>query len=292
MGLRTKFNLAILAAFLIGFAGAGFFLQRLFVDNARQQVLEDARIMMTAANAVRHFTNVYIQPLAQPLNNGSDKFVSASVPSFAAQTTFKDVQAQFPDFTYREPALNPTNLADRATDWEADYINVFRNRPEVKELSGERETPTGTVLTLVRPIAINSPDCLICHSTPAAAPKALLTSFGSNNGFGWNLHEVVGAQVVSVPMSLPLRQAQTTFLTFMAILLAVFALIVVILNVLLHFTVIRPVVTLSRIANSVSLGEPGVEDYERKGSDEIAVLSASFNRMRRSLDSAMSMLER
>ena len=186
---------------------------------------------------------------------------------------------QFPDFTYREPALNPTNLADRATDWEADYINEFRNRPEVKELSGERETPTGTVLTLVRPIAINSPDCLTCHSTPAAAPKALLASFGSNNGFGWNLHEVVGAQVVSVPMSVPLRQAQTTFLTFMAILLAVFVLIVVILNVLLHFTVIRPVVTLSRIANSVSLGEPGVEDYERKGSDEIAVLSASFNRV-------------
>jgi protein-histidine pros-kinase len=34
-----------------------------------------------------------------------------------------------------------------------------------------------------------------------------------------------------------------------------------------------------------------VEEYERKGRDEIAVLSNSFNRMRRSLDSAMRMLD-
>jgi HAMP domain-containing protein len=292
MGLRTKFNLAVLAAFLIGFAGAAYFLQRLFVENARQQVLEDASIMITAANAVRHFTNVFIKPLAAPLNDSGTRFVPASVPSFAAQTTFKDLQAQFPDYTYREPALNPTNLSDRASDWEADYINVFRNRAGLKELSGERETPTGTVLTLVRPIAIESPDCLLCHSTPAIAPKALLAAYGSTNGFGWQLHEVVGAQVVSVPMSLPLQRARQTFVAFMAILLGVFVLIVVIQNVLLHYTVIRPVVTLSRIANAVSLGEPGVEDYDRKGTDEIAVLSSSFARMRRSLDSAMSMLDR
>ena len=293
MGLRTKFNLAFLAAFLIGLAGAGFVLQRLFIDGARQQVLENARIMMTAANAVRHFTNVYIKPLAAPVNANPDaKFVSASVPSFAAQTTFKEVQARFPDYTYREPALNPTNLSDRATDWEADYIGVFRNKPEVKELWGERDTPTGPVLTLVRPIAIDSPDCLLCHSTPAAAPKAFLAAYGSTNGFGWNLHEVVGAQVVSVPMALPLQYAQQHFITFMGILVGMFLLIVIILNVLLHYTVIRPVVTLSRIANAVSLGEPGVEDYERKGNDEVAVLAASFARMRRSLDSAMSMLDR
>jgi protein-histidine pros-kinase len=68
-------------------------------------------------------------------------------------------------------------------------------------------------------------------------------------------------------------------------------LIVVILNVLLHYMVIRPVVKLAAIANAVSLGELGVEEYEKKGSDEISVLSAAFNRMRRSLDSAMRMLE-
>jgi nitrogen fixation/metabolism regulation signal transduction histidine kinase len=78
----------------------------------------------------------------------------------------------------------------------------------------------------------------------------------------------------------------------MAILLAVFVLIMIILNVLLHYVVIKPVTKVTRIANAVSLGDLDIEEYERKGSDEIAVLSVAFNRMHRSLDSAMRMLER
>lgn len=93
----------------------------------------------------------------------------------------------------------------------------------------------------------------------------MVATYGSTNGFGWKLHEVVGAELVSVPMSLPLEQAHQTFMTFMAILLGVFVLIIIVLNVLLH--------------------------YERTGRDEISLLASSFNRMCRSLDSAMRMLE-
>jgi protein-histidine pros-kinase len=314
MGLRTKFNLAMLLAFVVGFAAAGFVLQRMFVADAREQVLQNARIMMSAANAVRHFTSNQIVPLTvaleteqsrpvwerfgPPVPNApppapppAPKFIPASVPSFAAQTTFKDVQAEFPDYSYHEPALNPTNPEDRASDWEADLINDFRNDPARKELVGDRATPTGPSLSLSRPIQIRSADCLGCHSTPAAAPATMISLYGTANGFGWKLNEIIGAQVVSIPMAVPLGQAQQTFLVFMGILLAVFVLIIVILNILLHYTVIRPAVKLAAIANAVSLGEAGVEEYEKKGSDEISVLSAAFNRMRRSLDSAMKMLE-
>jgi len=290
MGLRAKFNLAVLAAFLIGFALAGFLLQRLFVENARDEVVQNARIMMQAADAIRHFTDTQVAPLAAAQN--SVKFNAASVPSFVAQTTFKDVQARFPDYTYREPTLNPTNLSDRPADWEADYINAFRNGKDTKELVGVRDTPTGPSLSLARPIAVSDDGCLSCHSTPARAPAAMVATYGSANGFGWHLHEIVGAQVVSVPMSVPLMKARQLFLAFMGILLAMFVVIVVILNILLHYMVIRPVVKVSRIANAVSLGELDVEEFEHKGRDEISVLAASFNRMRRSLDSALHMLER
>ena len=291
MGLRTKFNLAVLVAFLLGFGGAGYFLQRLFIDDARQQVLQNARIMMSSADAIRHFTDSTIEPLTEAPNSTGTKFIAAAVPSFVAQTTFRDVQTHYPDFTYREPTLNPTNLTDRPSDWEADYINAFRNKAGLKELTGDRETPTGRVLSLARPISVDSQDCLTCHSTPSAAPATMLATYGRNNGFGWKLNEVVGAQVVSVPMEVPLRQAHDMFVTFMAVLLGVFVMMVIILNVLLHYAVIAPVVKLSRMANAVSLGDVTVEEYERRGRDEIAVLSNSFNRMRRSLDSAMRMLD-
>jgi protein-histidine pros-kinase len=289
MGLRTKFNLAVFLAFIVGFSAAGFFLQQQFDDNARKDVLENARIMMSAANAVRHFTSSQVVPLAA--SAPQTKFIPATVPSFAAQTTFKDVQAEFSDYTYREPALNPTNPVDRASDWERDLINVFRSGSGQRELVGDRITPTGVSLSLARPIKVGGADCLTCHSTPDAAPPSMIALYGSANGFGWKLNEVIGAQVVSIPLAVPLAQARSTFIVFMGILLLMFALIVVILNILLHYMVIKPVVKVAAIANAVSLGEAGVEEYEKKGTDEISVLSAAFNRMRRSLDSAMKMLE-
>jgi protein-histidine pros-kinase len=290
MGLRAKFNLAIVAAFAVGVALTGYLLQQMFLANARAEVLQNARIMMTAADSVRTFTDKFIVPLAAQADPA--KFYPATVPSFAAQTTFRDVQSRFPDYAYREPTLNPTSPTDRPADWEADYINGFRNNATLKELVGDRETPTGPSLSLARPIAVGNADCLTCHSTPDRAPPAMLAIYGRNNGFGWQLHEIVGAQVVSVPMALPLQKARQAFIAFMAVLLAMLVLVLVIMNVLLHYMVIRPVSRVSRIANAVSLGEADVPEYEHRGRDEIAVLSTSFNRMRRSLDSAMRMLER
>lgn len=289
MGLRAKFNLAFIAAFLVGFVAAGVILQQLFIDNAREQTLQNARIMISAANAIRTYTAHEIVPLTGFEKGG--KFLPQSVPSYAAQTNFHEVAAQFADFTYKEATLNPTAPTDRASDWEADFINDFRAHASETELVGERNTATGRALTLAHPITIHDPACLSCHSTPAAAPASMIALYGTANGFGWNNNETVGAQIVSVPMSVPLAKAQHTFIVFMAILFAVFLVIIVILNVLLHYVVIQPVVRVSRIANAVSLGEPDVEEYEKKGNDEIASLSQSFNRMRRSLDSAMSMLQ-
>ncbi len=290
MKLRAKFNLAVIAAFLVGFAAAGALLQEQFLANAREQVLQNARIMMSAANAVRSYTDKMIAPVTPPQLNG--RFLAVTVPSFAAQTTFKAVQKNFADYSYREPTLNPTNPTDRPADWEADLINDFRNHPGETEIVGERDTPTGPSLSLARPIAVHDAQCLECHSEPARAPAAMVQTYGSANGFGWHLNDVVGAQVVSVPMAVAMADARSAFMAFMAVLGGMFVLVLVILNVLLHFTVIRPAVRLARIANAVSLGETNVEEYERKGSDEIAILAAAFNRMRRSLDSAMRLLER
>ena len=83
---------------------------------------------------------------------------------------------------------------------------------------------------MARPIQVGNPACLGCHSTPDAAPATMVKLYGSANGFGWKLNEIVGAQIVSVPMTLPLENAQRAFYTFMGSLLVVFALVFVALN--------------------------------------------------------------
>jgi len=119
----------------------------------------------------------------------------------------------------------------------------------------------------------------------------MLDRYGDANGFGWKMNEVVGVQMVSVPMSVPLKRADKTFSTFMisqgAVLFAVF----VILNLLLQVIVIKPVRKMSGIAHDVSMGKTDVPECNAGSKDEIGTLAESFNRMRRSLVNAMQMLD-
>jgi HAMP domain-containing protein len=289
MGLRAKFNLALLAAFSVGMLVAAVVLQYVFVNQARTQVLENASIMMTAANAIRNYTARELVPLLPMEHNG--RFVAETVPAYAAQKNFKEVQAAFAGFSYREPALNPTNLSNRAQEWEADIINLFRNEPDRKEFVTERDTPAGPILNLARPLTIRSVACLTCHSTPSEAPAVLTRSYGTANGFGWQLNETIGAQIVSVPMAVPLKLAHEAYMSFLVILLAIFAVVFVVLNLLLQYLILAPVKKVSAIADAVSLGEENIEVYLKPGQDEISSLSISFNRMRESLKRAMDMLK-
>ena len=119
----------------------------------------------------------------------------------------------------------------------------------------------------------------------------MIQSYGAANGFGWKLNETIGAQIVSIPMAVPLDAARKAYVTFLVTLVAIFAIIVLILNLLLHYLVITPVGRVSRMADAVSLGEENVESYIKPGKDEISSLSVSFNRMRESLKHAMEMIK-
>jgi HAMP domain-containing protein len=289
MGLRTKFNLVILVAFAIGFAVAAAVLYRVVFQNARDQALQSARIMITGADAIRSYTNNSLVPLL-PTEHGG-RFVAETVPAFAAQKNFKQLQNSFPGYAYREAALNPTNLVDRAYDWEADMIRAFRDEPERKEIITERDTPTGPLLHLARPIKVGSEACLTCHSTPSDAPLALTRTYGSFNGFGWKLNEIIGAQILSIPMALPLKVAHDAYVTALTIQVAVFAIIFIVVNLLMHFLVLVPIKRVSAVADAVSLGQEDVEPYIKPGKDEVSSLSVSFNRMRESLKHAMEMIK-
>jgi HAMP domain-containing protein len=175
-------------------------------------------------------------------------------------------------------------------DWEADIINTFRNHSGgPKELVGERDTPTGRSLYLARPIQANPP-CLECHSVPRAAPAAMIRRYGPNNGFGWQPNEIVGAQIVAVPMTLPVRMANEAFQRLATYLAGVFLASLLLLDLVLLFTVVRPLRRLSTMADQISVGTLDIPELPVRGKDEIAVLAGSFNRMRRSLDRALKML--
>ncbi|MFN7995224.1 MAG: DUF3365 domain-containing protein [Bryobacteraceae bacterium] len=290
MKLLTRFSLLFTLAAGLGLAVAAYvsygFLQR----NAREEVIRQARLMMATSSASRNYTTQQIKPLLEPVQARDKVFLPETVPAFAATESFNYLRKTYPDYTYKEATLNPTNLRDRAVDWETDVINQFRNHSENKELSGERETPNGPSLYLARPIVADAP-CLECHSTPRAAPVAMIKRYGTANGFGWKPSEIVGAQIVSVPMSVPISIADRTSKTILLYMAGTFVLTLLVLNFVLALTVARPVRRLSGMADEISKGNLEISELPVTGKDEISVLAASFNRMRLSLVKAMRLLE-
>jgi protein-histidine pros-kinase len=213
------------------------------------------------------------------------------VPAYAAAETFKTLHKKYPDYIYKEATLNPTNPANRTVEWEYDIVQYFRNGGATGEINGERDTPAGRMLYIARPIQIKDPACLACHSVPSAAPASMVKLYGESNGFGWKHNEIIGAQVVSVPMSLPIHNANEAFKLFMASLGAIFVVTFVVLNVMLSVMIIRPISRMSGSADKISTGDFDVPEFQA-GKDEIGVLGTSFNRMRRSLQKAMKLIER
>ena len=289
MGLKAKFNLVMLAAFLVGLALAAVLSWRIVHDNARREVLQQAAVMMAQASAIRDYTAKEIEPLLA--DQIKVRFLPHTVPSWAAQTNLRALAAQFPDYTYKEAALNPTNPADRATDWESGIIAEFARNPSLRDFVSTRDSPAGPILSISRPIRITDKDCLTCHSTPSAAPPSMIDLYGSANGFGWKLGDVIAAQIVSVPMQVALDRADEAFKVYLVALVAVFAVTIVLLNLLLHFVIVKPIHRMSEIASAVSLGDMDAPEFAERGRDEIASLAGSFNRMRRSLANAMKLLE-
>jgi protein-histidine pros-kinase len=290
MKLLLKFTLIFALVFGAGLAVAGVVSRRFLEQNARRQVLDQARLMMEAAGSARSYTTRQIKPLLVGEQAHVRSFLPQTVPAFAATESFSYLRARYPDYSYKEATLNPTNLRDRAVEWEADIINTFRNSPKETELVGERNTPTGKSLFLARPIPAAAP-CLECHDTPKGAPPALIRHYGSQNGFGWKLDEIVGAQIVSVPEEVPLSLAEAGFKTLMIDLGAIFLVSLIVLDLVIVLTVSRPVARLSAMADEISLGNLDAPELPVRGRDEVAVLAGSFNRMRRSLAQAMRLLE-
>ena len=151
----------------------------------------------------------------RPEEHLDPEFHPQSVPAFAATEIFSYLREKFPDYFYKEATLNPTNPRDRATDWESDIVNQFRAGAIQNEFVTTRDASTCTALVMARTIKVNNISCLECHSTPDKAPAEMIKLYGTANGFNWTLDDIIGAQIVSVPISVPLRTAEETFRTLL-----------------------------------------------------------------------------
>jgi protein-histidine pros-kinase len=288
MSLLARINLALVLVFAIGATVTGVVCRTVLQANAEREIRTEAGLMMDSALAVRDYTAKEIAPLLHV--QMQSVFLPQSVPAYAATENFLRVHETRRDYTYHEATLNPTNPRDRATDWEADIIQRFRNDANVHEVVGERDTPMGRSMFLARPISAK-PECLVCHSTAEAAPSTVIARYGSANGFGWQAGDVIGAQVVSVPIAAAEAAASGAFRAFFIALTTVFITLLLVVNLVMYALVVRPVRRMARVADQLSVGDTSAPEFPAHSGAEIDELGRAFNRMRKSLDKALKLLE-
>jgi protein-histidine pros-kinase len=273
---------AFVVALLLG--TTGFYL--VLHDRAIHRQTVEAGRLLTTAQAIRNYTDTNVAPALRAA--GPDAFHVETVPAFAAQTVYRTVQGVYPGYTYREPALKPTNPGDLPTPFEIGLINKFRNDSNLKELTGTRDDADGRVYYVARPIVAHEP-CLVCHDTPQRAPPGMIAKYGPANGFGWKANEVVAIQALTVPAAEELKETGELAMILGGGLLLVFIATYFALTISIDSLVVRPLATLAQAAD-VASRDGNARALPQSGAREIRNIAAAIDRLRLSLAKAMKRL--
>ena len=221
---------------------------------AQEDMSYQGEFILEVMNSVRHYTNKEISPLLQSGLETEEAFISQSVPAYSARKVFEALteKPEYRDYIYKEAVENPTSPVDQADEFELDLIAAFRKQPDTELLTGFRTILGQQEFYKAKPIIVKDESCLRCHGLPEDAPKSMIATYGSENGFGWPMNEPIGVQIVSVPSTRVFDIATQALLLVMFILGGVFAFIVLMVHFLLKWSVMRPMTPLVRLAQRIT----------------------------------------
>ena len=262
--LGTQFTLLLTLIFIGGIILSGMTLSLAMRHKAEDEITTKAEILTQTMNAVRSYTSNQVAPLLQEQLVTSPEFISETVPAYSAITVFENFREQpdYKDFFYKEATLNPTNLRDKADDFEVDLVERFRAQPDLTKLTGYRNLAGVEQFFTARPLKVTAASCLQCHSTPEAAPRSQIASFGREHGFSWQLNDIVAAQTIYVPSNEVFAKGNQYLMLTMGIFVSIFATLSLLINRLLKRRVIRPVRQVTAIAQNLTVSSITAEKVE------------------------------
>lgn len=300
--LQTKLILILFTVFFAGWMICGLSILSLEYNGARKDIIYTANVLLNTAAATRDYTSNQIQPQFDLLTKAksSNKYIDTSagspktteveigefnkvtVPSYAAQQILGQLSnmKEYQGYTYRETAINPTNRRDLAADWEAEIIRYFAKNPKAPPKIGKRNDITGKeVLYVAKPIQITKASCLVCHSKPENAPPELIKTYGSENGFGWKLNEVVGARIISVPTSLQYQEAKKSLGSYLLAIASVFLVAYSIVLVIIYKWITKPLDVITHLLEEISLHRLEGSQLPDNNSSSLNPLNRAINRL-------------
>ncbi len=289
--LNAKLNVLLLLIFLFVVGVTGSSLSVILEKNAQQVVADRATLIMETMLSVREYTSTSVRPELASRLYEEEQFLPQTVPAYSAREVFENLRKRdgYQDYLYKEATLNPTNLRDKADRFETQIVNNFKEQSDKKETRGFRDLAGQKIFYIARPLSVSKESCLECHGYPKDAPRSQIRTYGDQNGYGWKLGEIVGAQVVFVPADTVFRFTRRLEFVVIGTISIFLLLAIVLIDVFLRLSITQPLRKMSQWAKKVSTGSTS-EEFVHQTRDEIGILAASLNRMKVSLELAFNML--
>ncbi|WP_238993720.1 response regulator [Calothrix sp. PCC 6303] len=226
-------------------------------NRAEVEIMDKAEMLIENMNSVRTYTSEQIQPLLSDRLKTDKKFISETVPAYSAQKVFENFRKQpdYKNYHYKEATLNPTNPKDKADKFESELVKQFRQKPNLKQLTGYRNISGEDLFYIARPLKVTKASCLQCHSHPDVAPKSLIDTFGSEGGFNWNLNEIIASQTIYLPAKNVFAKGHEYLLLVMKIFTSIFIVLLFVINLLLKQSVVNPIKTITKLTKKLKTGE-------------------------------------
>lgn len=252
--LASQFTLFLSTIFIIGITLGGYSLSKALEQKAYSEMSYRSQMVMQMTDAVSSYTIQEIAPLMTQLTDTQTEFIPEIIPSLAAQKVVDRLKHdwKYKDFIYKPATLNPTNLDNQADLFEAKLIEQFNRDRTLNSLSDFRYLAGKKLFYTARPLTVTDSSCLKCHSTPESAPKSHLEKYGTRNGYGWKLNQVIGSQIIYIPASEVLINVRRAIFLFLGIFISIFALVIVSTKYLVSGRVIQPLKPMAKIAQIIS----------------------------------------
>jgi methyl-accepting chemotaxis protein len=289
--LASQFTLLLSVIFLGGIALGGLALSTALEQKAQAEVAYRGEMAMEIAKSVRFYTSNNVAPLIRKIAHPEAEFIPETIPSLATKQVFEKLREnwKYKDLIYKEATLNPTNMADQSDLFEAKLIERFNGDRTLQTLSGFRSLPEERMFYTAQPLAVTSSSCLKCHGLASVAPKSHVEKYGAKNGYGWELNQIIGTQIIYIPATEVFTNARKALLLFISIFIAIFALVIAFINYLLKWRVIKPLKPMAQLAEKISRDTVNANEarvLERSGigkiaqrTDELGQLGRVFQKM-------------
>jgi len=218
-GLQGKF-LAGLAAFLLMLGVLfGFTLNMHLKSLLEYEVADKARLILAHVEAVQLYVRKTLRPVMYEILPRDEFIIEAMSTSFVTRRVMEDLNLSDDGYVYRRVAEGARNPAFEAQGMEQDLITRFREQPkeglyrEFLKIDGEER------YIAARPVVFEE-SCMSCHGHPDDAPWELIVRYGPERGFGRQVGEIAGLDLVILPVQSAvtmIREATADFVASFAV---------------------------------------------------------------------------